>query len=272
VKLTAGAAREASSPSEPPRTLVVSGLSVTFGGVRALRDVSLTASVGEVCGLIGPNGAGKSTLFKCITRRTRPTAGSIRLGQIDLLRQPVHRIASLGVMQTFQEVGLFPTMTTLENVMIGGYHRFGHGVAEATLAAPRAWKVERRLRDKAEALLDEQGLAHLSRVTARDLPYGNQKMVEVIRALMGQPSFLLLDEPGAGLTAEQRGGLGELIRSLGDRDLGVILVEHNMGLVMESCDRIVALDSGSVIAEGTPAEIRDNPQLQESYLGKGTRD
>ena len=269
MKLSAGVARGAKLPSEPPRTLLVSGLSVTFGGLRALRDVSLSASVGEVCGLIGPNGAGKSTLFKCITRRTQPTAGSIRLEEVDLLRQPVHRIAGLGVLQTFQEVGLFPTMTTLENVMIGGYHRFGHGVAEATLAAPRAWKTERRLREEAEALLAEQGLAHLSHVTASDLPYGSQKMVEVIRALMGHPRFLLLDEPGAGLTAEQRSGLGELIRGLRDRDLGVVLVEHNMGLVMESCDRIVALDSGSVIAEGTPSEIRDNVRLQESYLGKG---
>jgi branched-chain amino acid transport system ATP-binding protein len=271
VKLAVGAAREARSPSEPPHTLAVSDLTVTFGGVRALRGVSLRASVGEVCGLIGPNGAGKSTLFKCITRRTRPTAGNIRLGQIDLLRQPVHRIASLGVLQTFQEVGLFPTMTTLENVMVGGYHRFPHGAAGAAFLAPRAWKAERQLRQEAEALLEEQGLGHLSRVIASDLPYGSQKMVEVIRALMGHPCFLLLDEPGAGLTAEQRGGLGVLIRSLRARDIGVILVEHNMGLVMESCDRIVALDSGSVIAEGTPGEIRDNPRLQESYLGKGHR-
>lgn len=269
MRLPTGAARGARLAGEPPRTLVVSGLSVTFGGVRALRDVSLTANVGEVCGLIGPNGAGKSTLFKCITRRTRPTAGSIRLGETELLRQPVHRIAGLGVLQTFQEVGLFPTMTILENVMTGGYHRVGHSVAEATFGAPWAWKAERVLREEAEKLLAEHGLAHLARVPARDLPYGSQKIVEVIRALMGHPRFLLLDEPGAGLTAQQRRGLGQLVRSLRDRDLGVMLVEHNMGLVMETCDRIVALDSGSVIAEGTPGEMRENAQLQESYLGKG---
>jgi branched-chain amino acid transport system ATP-binding protein len=257
--------------SELPDRLEIRGLRVAFGGVLALNDVSFGVSVGEVCGLIGPNGAGKSTLFKCITRRQQPTNGEIRYGDIDLLRQPVHRIAELGILQTFQEVGLFPSMTVIENVMMGAYHRVPSGAWRGVLAGWSVRDSEENTKNEAIQLLSDHGLEEMANLPAKDISYGSQKLVEVCRALMGHPRFLLLDEPGAGLTAIQRDGLGELVRSLRERNLGVVLVEHNMSLVMSSCDRIIALDSGRLVADGTPAEIRDNVQIQETYLGKSRR-
>jgi branched-chain amino acid transport system ATP-binding protein len=249
----------------------IDGLGVTFGGIRALSDVTFSVQAGEVCGLIGPNGAGKSTLFKVITRRVVPSAGRVRLGQVDLLTVPAHRIASLGIMQTFQEGGLFATMTVLENVIAGAHHRGTTGATWAALRLPPSGRQERAWRDEARALLDEHDLADVAEVRAADLSFGLQRKVEVLRALMGRPRFLLLDEPAAGLTAAQRADLQALIRRLADGDLGVVLVEHNVNLVMQTCDRVIALDSGELIAAGTPQEVRTNERLQTAYLGRRQR-
>lgn len=260
--------RRGSGPAAAASSLEIDGLSVTFGGLRALSNVSFSVRAGEVCGLIGPNGAGKSTLFKAITRRVVTTSGRIRYGSVDLLTVPARRVASLGIMQTFQEVGLFRSMTVLENVVIGAHHLGRTGAVEAALRSPRSQKERRLWREKAFALLDEYGLAHVASIPAADLSFGLQKTIEVLRALMGEPRFLLLDEPAAGLAAAQRRELQSLLETLRKRELGIVLVEHNVNLVMQTCDRVVALDSGELIADGTPEAVRGNERLQTAYLGR----
>jgi branched-chain amino acid transport system ATP-binding protein len=248
--------------------LEIEDVSVTFGGLRALSDVTFTVRAGEACGLIGPNGAGKSTLFKTITRRVTPTSGSIRLDQTDLLTIPARRIAALGIVQTFQEGGLFGRMTVLDNVKVGAHHRGTTGAWQGALRTPKSRREEREWTAQAYALLAEYDLGQLAHERADDLSFGLQRTVEVLRALMARPRFLLLDEPAAGLTAGQRDELQILIRRLCAGDLGVLLVEHNVNLVMQTCDRVVALDSGELIASGTPSQIRQNERLQTAYLGR----
>ena len=247
--------------------LTVTDLVVRFGGVTALAGVSFTVPRGKVCGLIGPNGAGKTTLFDCVSRLTRPKSGRIDLAGRDLLALPAHRVAELGVSRTFQHLGLVPSLSVRENVMLGAQGA-GIGFLPAALRLPGIRSRERQLRERADAVLDRLALAGIAARPAAGLPYGTLKRIELARALAAEPDLLMLDEPASGLSHEEVGTLGELIVSLrDDLDLTVLLVEHHMGMVMRLSDTVVVLDFGRVVATGTPAQVREDPAVLAAYLG-----
>ncbi len=255
-------------PTGDAELLRVDGVTVRFGGIVALDGVSFDVRRGEIRGLIGPNGAGKSTLFNCLSRLYRCDAGEIHFDGHLLTAQKRHRVAALGVGRTFQNLALFRSMTVRENILVGAHARHHAGFLGDALRLPFARRAERLAAELAHGAIDLVGLASVADKLVADLPFGTQKRVELARALTCEPSLLLLDEPACGLNHEEIHELGDLVRRIrAQRQLTVLLVEHHMGLVMGVCDRIVALNFGRKIADGTPAQIREHPEVVKAYLG-----
>ena len=251
------------------RLVSIDGLSVRFGGVQALDDVSFAIDSGIVCGLIGPNGAGKTTLFNCISRIYTPNAGSIRLAGEDILRLPVHRMADAGVGRTFQNLALFPTMSVFENVLIGTHRCLRPDFLSAALNLSNLRNREDAEIEKVGSLIDLVGLSGQENRSVADLSFGSSKKVEIARALASNPRLLLLDEPAAGLNFEEVEALRILIRRLCDDErITVLLVEHHMNLVMRVSDQVVVLNFGRKIADDTPSAVQSNPDVIRAYLGE----
>lgn len=248
--------------------VVIEDLTVRFGGLTALEKVSFTIRRGEILGLIGPNGAGKTTCFNAITGVYKPTAGSVRLESTSLIGLKQHRITRAGVARTFQNIRLFGQMSALENVVVGLDARHRTSVMGALVRSPRHRSEEQQAFERGLALLELVGIADDADKLAQNLSYGHQRRLEIARALATEPKLLCLDEPAAGFNPSEKEELMTLIRRIRDDGYTVLLIEHDMKLVMGITDRIVVLDFGRKIAEGAPAEIRENPLVVAAYLGE----
>ncbi len=251
--------------------LDVEQLDKRFGGLHATQGVSFAVPAGSLSALVGPNGAGKTTLFNLVTNLVRPDSGRVRLFGQDLAGIRGAGVAALGLIRTFQSARVFPGMTALENVMAGAHRSASRGVSGSVLPyaawLPAARRAERALRDRAAALMELIGLHRCQDAHAADLPIGAQKLLEVARALMARPRLLLLDEPAAGLNDAETAELAALLRAVRAGGVSVLVVEHNMGLVMNVADQVVVLDAGRVIARGPPAAVQQDPAVVAAYLG-----
>jgi branched-chain amino acid transport system ATP-binding protein len=247
--------------------LKVSHVSKRFGGLAALDDISLSVQHGEIYGLIGPNGAGKTTLFNCMTGLYRATSGSVSLDDRDIQALPPHQIVQLGFARTFQNIRLFANMTTLENVMVGRHARTHANIVAAILRCRKTRREEASIRARAHELLDYVGLTQQSRTLANHLSYGDQRRLEIARALATEPKLLALDEPVAGMNPAERLQMGALFRKLRAGGLTLLLIEHDVKWVMGLCDRIAVLDYGRKIAEGAADAVRQDPAVIAAYLG-----
>ncbi len=249
--------------------LVIEGLSVAFGGVQALNRVSLSVHEGEILSIIGPNGAGKTSLFNSITGAYLPNQGRLLFRDKEITGRKPHEIARLGIARSFQNLKPFAEMTVRENVLIGLERRFSYGLLATILRSTRFRDEELNHRKSAGELLEFVGLGRRSRQLARNLTYGEQKMLEIARALALKPTLLLLDEPVAGMNPTETGFVMELVRKVRGEGITVVIIEHDMKMVMGISDRICVLDRGELIATGDPDEIRRNPRVIEAYLGGG---
>ncbi len=247
--------------------LEIESVSVVFGGLAALTDVSMAVEAGTVCAVIGPNGAGKTTLFNAVSGYERPHEGVVRLDGHKVTGLPPHAISRLGLRRTFQNGGLFGEMTVLENVMVGADRATRSDVAGVLFGLKRHRREERRAVADSRAMLARVGIDRLAQARVRDLSFGQQRLVEITRALISRPRVLLLDEPAVGLSQAERDVLATTLRQLAAEGIAVLLVEHVIDLVMAVSDRVLVLNFGRVLAEGTPAEIRADQAVLEAYLG-----
>lgn len=253
--------------------LEVSGLTMQFGGIRALDKLDLRIRQGEIAALIGPNGAGKTTFFNCLTGIYKPSSGTIRVSPPG--REPKrlnglkpNKVTEQGLARTFQNIRLFPDMSVLENVMIGCHCRTKARVLGAIFRDKGTQKEEKEVVARSYSLLEKTGLAELADEFAKNLPYGAQRRLEIARALATEPALLLLDEPAAGMNPQETAELDELITEIRDDGISILLIEHDMKLVMSLSDHIFVMDYGKKIAEGTPNEVRNNPEVIKAYLGE----
>ena len=248
--------------------LEIEAVSKSFGGIQALYNVSFAVRPEAIHAIIGPDGAGKTTLFNIITGVYTPDSGQIRFKDTEILRRNVHELVAYGIARTFQNVELFESLTVLENVLVGQYVRTRCGFWGAIGRWSWVRKEEREARERAKELLDFVGLQDLAEKRSGDLAFGWQRLLEIARALASQPNLLLLDEPAAGLNAVETRRLGDLIQRIREQGITVVLVEHDMSLTMEISDRILVLDQGRRLAEGSPREVQTNEAVMSAYLGK----
>jgi len=259
---------EADAPRAPSGQAILSaeGVTMQFGGLTALRDVSFSLGEGEIIGLIGPNGAGKTTFFNCLTGLYEPTSGRVALRGTPLPQDPA-KVTDRGIARTFQNIRLFPSMTAEENVLVGRHVRMKQGPLSSLLHGPGFKRSEAEARRRTAELLEFVGLTRFSDELARNLPYGDQRRLEIARALATEPSVLLLDEPTAGMNAQETEATRQLIFAIRDLGTSVVVIEHDTKFIFTLCDRVLVLVQGELLVEGTPDEVRGDPRVVEAYLG-----
>ena len=262
----ASTGREAGSP-----ILVAENVTMRFGGLTAVDSVNFRVNRGEIMGLIGPNGAGKTTFFNCLTGLYLPTSGRVTLDGEVLPPKP-GKVVRAGMARTFQNIRLFGNMTALENVMVGRYCRTTTGPLTSILRGPKFRRDEKATRERAQELLEFVGLGHTTGHLARNLPYGDQRRLEIARALATDPKLLLLDEPTAGMNPQETRQAEELVFRIRDSGLAIVVIEHDMRFIFNLCDRVLCLVQGRTLIEGTPTEVQSDPRVVEAYIGTGPED
>ena len=263
-------AAAAKAPAGVP-LLQAEGVIMRFGGLTAVNNVSMSVNQGEIVGLIGPNGAGKTTFFNCLTGMYKPTEGHVRLSGVELPPKP-RAVVKAGMARTFQNIRLFANMTALENVMVGRYCRTSAGAFTSIVHGPKFKREEAETRERAQELLDFVGLGTSTDHLARNMPYGNQRRLEIARALATDPKLVLLDEPTAGMNPLETRQASELIFKIRDSGLAVVVIEHDMRFIFNLCYRVLCLVRGATLVEGTPDEVQSDPRVIEAYIGTGTDD